>query len=288
MTDRTSLPHLVHNVICGRKLESLRLTKGMTQKQVVEQFGGSQPKLVNIESGINGLNPNDLRRLLDIYEADAASREFCTTHAEAGRQWDRENKLRSRFDGDMRDHIDLEHSADSRCEHSSMIVPGLLQTEGYMRCLRRAGRPSPTPEQLDRFVDDRRTRQRVLDNEHQRFRFVIDEAALHRMEDPNGTSAVRREQLRCLAEAADRPNIEVRVVPFRHGYYLGQEEDYVIFGYDTGPAVEVIYVESYDGGTTVRNLARVRKYLSLWDHQRAAGLGPEQTGEFLADLARSS
>jgi transcriptional regulator with XRE-family HTH domain len=288
MTGRAPLPPLVHNVICGRKLEALRIHAGLTQKQVIEQFGGSQPKLVNIESGISSLNPNDLHRLLEIYDADKASREYCGKHATAGRKWSRRNQLRSRFEGDMRDHIDLETSADTRSEHSSMIIPGLLQTEAYMRYLRRAGRPSPTPEQIDQFVEKRLARQQVLDNPDQRFWFILDEAALRRMANMDGAPAIMRAQLAHLICALDRPNIEVQAVPFNHGYYLGQEVDYVIFGYEGDPAVQVIYVEQYDGGTMVRDVDKVRKYLSLWDHQRAAALGPEQTRTFLAGVARSS
>jgi transcriptional regulator with XRE-family HTH domain len=288
MTGQAPLPPLVHNVICGRKLEALRVRAGLTQKQVVELFGGSQPKLVNIESGISSLNPNDLQRLLDIYDADAASRELCEYHAKPGRKWSRRNQLRSRFDGEMRNVIDLESSANTLWQHRSMVIPGLLQTEAYMRHLSRAYRPSLSPEQIDKDAEDRLDRQRVLDKPDQRFWFVIDEAALRRMANMDGDSAIMREQIEHLVEAIDRPNIEVQAVPFGHGYYLGQEVDYVIFGYDTDPAVQVIYVDQYDGGTTVRNLDKVRRYLSLWDHQCAAALGPEQTRAFLSGMARSS
>jgi transcriptional regulator with XRE-family HTH domain len=288
MKNRTPLPRQVHNVICGRKLEALRIRAGLTQKEVATLFGGSQPKLVSIESGQTSLNPNDLQRLLDIYDADTPSREYCVEHATAGRHWDRNNRLRSRFEGDMRDHIDLESTADIRYEHSSMIIPGLLQTEDYMRYLFRAGRPSPTQEQIDQFAEMRRGRQRTLDNVDQRFWFVIDEAALRRMANMDGGPSIMRRQIKHLVAALDQPNIEVQVVPFKHGYYLGQQVGYVVFGYDTDPAVQVVYVEQYDDSATVRDVEKVRNYLSLWDHQRAAALGPEQTRAFLAGVARSS
>jgi transcriptional regulator with XRE-family HTH domain len=288
MKNRTPLPRQVHNVICGRKLEALRIRAGLTQKEVATLFGGSQPKLVSIESGQTSLNPNDLQRLLDIYDADTPSREYCVEHATAGRHWDRNNRLRSRFSREMRNVIDLEGSVDTLWQHRSMIIPGLLQTDAYMRCLSRAYRPSLSQDQIDKDAEDRRDRQRILDNAEQRFWFIIDETALRRTANMDGGSLIMRQQIKYLNEALDRPNIEIQAVPFRHGYYLGQEQDYVIFGYDTDPAVHVIYVEQYDGGTTLRDMHKVRKYLSLWDHQRAAALGPEQTRAFLAGVARSS
>lgn len=286
MTGRAPLPPLVHNVICGRKLEALRIRAGFTQQQVVDALGGSQSRMAAIESGINSPSPADLKRLLDHYKADAASRAYCAHHNALGRKRSRRNLLRSRFDGEMRHVIDLESSADIRSEHSSMIIPGLLQTEAYMRYLSRAYRPSLSAEQIDKDAEDRLERQQILDNPDQRFWFIVDEAALRRMANMDG--GIMRDQLKHLVKAIDHPNIEVQAVPFDHGYYLGQEVDYVIFGYDTDPAVQVIYVEQYDDRTMVRSLDKVRRYLSLWDHQRAAALGPEQTRAFLRRMARSS
>jgi transcriptional regulator with XRE-family HTH domain len=278
----------VHNVICGRKLEALRIRAGFTQQQVVDSLGGSQSRMAAIESGINSPNPADLKKLLDHYEADAASRDYCTHHNALGRKRLNRKGLRSRFDGEMRNVIDLESSADTLWQHRSMIIPGLLQTEAYMRYLFRASRPSPTPDQIEQLTDKRLIRQQILDNAEERFWFIVDEAALRRMANMDGDATIMREQIEHLIKAIDRPNIEVQAVPFDHGYYLGQEEDYVIFGYDTDPAVEVIYVEQYDGGTTVRNVDKVRRFLCLWEHQCAAALGPEQTRAFLSRMVRSS
>jgi hypothetical protein len=179
-------------------------------------------------------------------------------------------------------------SAATRWEHASMIVPGLLQTEAYMRNLFRAYRPSLPEGKIEQDVADRLERQAVLNNAEQQFWFVIDEAALQRLENIRGSRAVLREQIEHLADALDRPNIEVQVVPFRHGYYLGQAQNYVIFGYDTNPPVHLVYLESYDDRDTLHDATKVGKYLTLWDHQKAAGLGPEQTRSFLRGMARSS
>lgn len=285
MSDPTSLPPFVHRVICGRKLEALRLGAGLTQTDVAGRTGFSQGKVVNIESGTNRIKPKDLDRLLDLYGADDVSRVFCARHAEVGRKHPSRGVLRSRFEGHVRTLIDLEGSAATAWQHSSMIIPGLLQTEAYMRYIFRAGRPSPTPEQIDRYTEDRLARQYVLDNPTQYFWFLIDEAALRRMNNMDGGSAIMREQVCRLVEAIDRPNIEVQVVPFSHGYYMGQEDDYRIFGYPTDPVVQVAYVEKYDGGDLIQDSEELNRFLTLWDHQKAAALGPELARSFLRDIA---
>jgi hypothetical protein len=85
----------------------------------------------------------------------------------------------------------------------------------------------------------------------------------------------------------DRPNVELQIVPFSIGYYMGQAHDYYIFGYDTKPPVNVVYREHYDGGDYVGDLERTAGYVTLWKQQQAAAMGPEQSRRFLLDLAAS-
>jgi hypothetical protein len=78
------------------------------------------------------------------------------------------------------------------------------------------------------------------------------------------------------------------VVPFSTGYYMGQSLDYTIYGYDTTPPVDIVYLEQHDGGDYVDDVKRTPKYLTLWDQQRAAAMGPEQSRRYLLDLVASS
>jgi transcriptional regulator with XRE-family HTH domain len=288
MSTSASLPPFIHRVICGRKLEALRTRAGFTQGEVANQTGFSQGKVVSIEAGTHRLKPKDLDKLLDLFEADEVSREDCAQLAELGGKHPKRNILRSRFEGDVRTFIDLESTAHTFWQHNSMLIPGLLQTEAYMRYVFRAGRPSPTKDQIDLFTENRLARQHALDNLDQQFWFLVDEAALRRMNNMDGGSAIIREQVEHLMAAIDRPNIEVQVVPFSHGYYLGQEEDYTIFGYRADPAVQVAYIETYDDGDLIQDRERVQRFLTLWDHQRAAALGPELSRAFLRDIASSA
>jgi uncharacterized protein DUF5753 len=49
----------------------------------------------------------------------------------------------------------------------------------------------------------------------------------------------------------------------------------------------VAYVEKYDGGDLIRDSTQVDRFLTLWDHQRAAALGPELARSFLREIASS-
>lgn len=287
---RGPLPPLVSKIMCGRKLEQQRERALMSQAEVAEPLGWSQSKVAYLETATSAVKLNDLEKLLDLFDADNQTREDCRALANAGRRQfpRRKGLLRNRFEGDMRSVVDMEGSAATRWEHSSMVIPGLLQTEAYMRYIFRAFRPSLTRGQIDQYTENRLMRQQVLDNADQQFWFVIHEAALRSLENIDGDNTVLGDQARHLMETIDRPNVEVQVAPFRHGYYPGQEESYLSFGFDTNPSVQVTYVEKYDGGDILHDRKNLDRFGTFWDHQRVHALGPEQTRPFLRELARPS
>lgn len=285
---RGPLPPLIYKIMCGRKLEAARERAQLSQKEVADQLTWSQQKVANGETAVSAVNNRDLELLLDVYGVDGSERdEYFELSALARKQLPRrKGTLRSKFEGEMRQIVDMEFSAAATWRHNSMVVPGLLQTEEYMRYLFRAHRPSMAPERVEQAVDMRRGRQVVLDHTDQQFWFVIHEAALRSLENVAGDNSILRGQARVLLEAIDRPNVEVQIAPFRHGYYPGQAESYEIYVFDTEPAVQVTYVEKYDGGDILHDEKNLVRFLTFWEHQRVHALGPEQTRPFLQELSQ--
>ncbi|MBB4904403.1 helix-turn-helix domain-containing protein [Actinophytocola algeriensis] len=280
---RGPLPPLVHKIMCGQRLEALRERALLSQLEVAKRFEWSQSKVANIETAVSAVSRRDLELLLELYEV-AERDELFEMAAAARKQLPRwKGVLRNRFEGTMRQVVDMEFSAETTWRHNSMVVPGLLQTEDCMRYLFRAYRPSWPADEVESGVERRLGRQAALDNTDQRFWFVIHEAALRSLENVGGGDSVLREQARVLMAAIDRPNVEVRVSPFRNGYYPGQEETYTIFGFDT---VHVTYVEKYDGGDILHDEKNLTRFTTFWEQQRVHALGPEQTRPFLWELSR--
>src|SRR5438105_1085716 len=141
---RAEPPALVYKIMCARTLALLRDRADLLQSEVAKQFGWSQPKVTQIETAVSGVQPDDLERLLDLYDASEPIRERCRELALRGKKQPprRRTALRNRFDGAMRDVIDLERSAATTSRHNSMVIPGVLQTADYMHNLFRAYRPS--------------------------------------------------------------------------------------------------------------------------------------------------
>jgi transcriptional regulator with XRE-family HTH domain len=87
-----------------------------------------------------------------------------------------------------------------------LVVPGLLQTEGYARALLSV--ETYTPDQLDELVAARMERQQVIGRTY--LTAVMDAHVLQRRV---GSSAVMAEQCGHLLTMAARPKIRVHVVP---------------------------------------------------------------------------
>ncbi|CAM3756291.1 helix-turn-helix transcriptional regulator [Kibdelosporangium persicum] len=282
MTQHLELPPPVMKVVLGNQLARLRSTAGVTQDDAAAVLGCTQQKIAHIEAG-SGIKLVELNALLDRYGANDADRAYTRDlQAESNRRTKR-GAFSTRFRQYMRLLVDMEPSCNRYFSYQALVVPGLLQTEEYMRRNARAWRPSLAAGEIDKYAADRLDRQRVLDNTDQQFWFIIDEAALRRTEG----GRVMKAQIMKLVETIDRPNVELQVVPFSVGYYMGQGHDYTIFGYDTKPAVDIIYLEQHDGGEYVDNSKRTAQYVKLWDYQKAAASGPEQTRRALLDMAAS-
>ncbi|GAA3858651.1 helix-turn-helix transcriptional regulator [Saccharothrix violaceirubra] len=281
---RLQLPPAVMKVVLGRQLARLRENAGRTQEDAAGALGCTQKKISHVEGG-SGISLPELDVLLDRFGAADSDRDYARALQAESDNRRKKGAFSTRFPEHLRLLVDMEPSCDRYSSYQAMFVPGLLQTEAYMRMNLRAWRPSLSREHADASVTNRLARQRVLDNLHQRFWFIVDEAALRRASDP----AVLREQVRHLVDhVLDRPNVEFQVVPFDVGFYMGQGRPYSIFGYDTTPTVDIIYLEHDEGGEYVDHSKRTVRYLTRWDYQRATALGPEQSRRLLLDLAAGS
>ncbi len=278
------LPAPVMKILLGHELERLRTAAGFTQEQSAEVLRCTQQKIAYIEGG-GGIKHLELQGLLDAYQPNDTDRAYAEDLHKESDHRSKRGGFRSYFRQHMRLFVDMESTCQRFFSYQSMVVPGLLQTEEYMRTLFRAWRPSPSQDEIDQDTEARRRRQQVLDNTEQQFWFILDEAALRRAA---GNRHLMTNQIARLVEIIDRPNVDLQVVPFDVGYYMGQSHDYTLFGYDTKPPVDIVYLEQHDGGEYVYDTRRTPKYQTLWEQQKAAAMGPEQTRRFLLDLARSS
>jgi transcriptional regulator with XRE-family HTH domain len=254
------------------ELRRLRETAELTIDEVGEKLECSASKISRIETGHVGVTPRDVRDMLEVYGIGDDEREALVQLAREARRkgwWHAYNEV---FTGSF---VGLESDASSLRAFQALLVPGLLQTDDYIRAVIRAIRPDSAEADVDRRVAARMTRQKLLTDAHPpEYWTVIDEAVLHRTV---GGPEIMRAQLERLVEMAALPHVTLQVVPFEAGAHAGMEAPFLVLGFPEQADPDVVYVENTTSGVYLEQPADVHRYTLMFDHLRAAALKPDDT-----------
>jgi transcriptional regulator with XRE-family HTH domain len=168
----------------------------------------------------------------------------------------------------LRSYFDLEKEAVRVRTFQPMFVPGLLQTEAYARAVIRGTSPFDDDDTVEARVTDRMERQSVLRGENAPTLLAIVEESLLRR--PIGGPEVMREQLRHLADTAERPGVTVQVIPRTVGAYPGMEGPVVLLSFEA--TTDVAYLDHARGGELVNRPQDVVAVAAQFDALRAEAL----------------
>ncbi|MEU2269700.1 helix-turn-helix transcriptional regulator [Streptomyces olindensis] len=174
----------------------------------------------------------------------------------------------------------LEATAISLYTYECRVVPGLLQTEAYMRAVSLSVPPIPDEEELNERTAARLTRQELLSTRRKpacAFSFIVEEAVLAR---GTGGTDVMRGQLDRLIDVIDRHwNVEVQVMPLRQPVHAGLDGPVRLL--ETPDNQWFAYSEGQQNGRLISD----RKEISLLHHRyaklRSQALTPEDSRSLL-------
>jgi len=228
VTDATPTAGLTARRRLAEQLRALRVGAELSTTQLALRLGWSQPKVSRIETATHGVAPGDVRTWAESLDAPAEQVEqlveLAWTASIEVRSWRRE--LASGHAPKQAAFGQLEQQATLLRSIQHLVVPGLLQIRPYALALFQ--RAHPAGRDAEQASDARLARQLILDDQARRFEWVITEAALWwRPAD----WAVQAAQIRAVAEAAARPNVDLRVLPldvqaptFYHSFTLHDEQ----------------------------------------------------------------
>ncbi|GAQ58002.1 DUF5753 domain-containing protein [Streptomyces acidiscabies] len=176
------------------------------------------------------------------------------------------------------DHcLALEAKAVRIQAYGATLVPGLLQTEAYMRALFLRDHPKAAPGEVDRFIAKRLSRQEILHGDTRpEYWAILDEAVLRRAV---GGPAVMREQLAALLALVDTPRTTIQVIPFDVGEYEGMNGTLILL---TLPDNSVtVYQEASGIGESFDDRGTVQRRLRDYDRMKARALSPEASAAMI-------
>jgi hypothetical protein len=183
-------------------------------------------------------------------------------------------------------YLGFEEAACSIASYEVQFVPGLLQTAEYARAVIRLGLPGGAPGEIERRVEVRLRRQRLLTADRApQLVAVVDEAALRR---PCGGPEVMRGQLAQLLRLSERPNVLLQVMPLGFDGLAAESGAFSVLGFPEPDLPDLVYLEQFTTALYLDRPREVAEYAATLDRLRADSLSPEESRRLLTSLLQEA
>lgn len=270
----------VRRILLGIQLRKLREAAEISRADAGYAIRASESKISRLELGRVSFKERDVADLLTMYGIeDAADREALLTMARRSNErgwWHRYTDLMPSW---FQNYVGLEESASRIQTHELQFVPGLLQTEAYIRALASHGRPELATEETERRVALRIQRQKLLNRPGApRLWAVIDESVLHR---PIGSSKIMRKQIEHLLEVTRQPTIMLQVVPYSMSGYAA-EGSFSILRFAEPDLPDVVYIEHISGALYLDSPEEIDQYSKVADRLAVHAETPDRSRQLLS------
>ncbi|GAB2724274.1 helix-turn-helix domain-containing protein [Nocardia thraciensis] len=266
-------------IAVGGQLRKLREDAGITREGAGEHIRGSHAKISRLELGRTGFKERDIRDLLTLYGVvDPDQREMFLELVRQANQpgwWHRYSDLLPSW---FETYLGLEHAAKSIRTFEAQLVPGLLQTEEYMRAVVALGHEN---SESARRVELRKRRQEILERRGGPTLWaVIDEAVLHR---PIGGKDVLRAQIEHLIEMSARPNVTIQVLTYSAGGHAAAGSSFTMLRFAEQELPDIVYMEQLTSALYLDRQQDLELYRQVMDRLSVQAEAPGRSRTALKD-----
>jgi transcriptional regulator with XRE-family HTH domain len=185
-------------------------------------------------------------------------------------------------------YIDWEQDAKRIVEVAPMLVPGLLQTSEYVRAIMTAA-GVPAGEIALRVATRIGRSHAITKKKPAELLVLLGQSALNQ---DIGGRAVMIAQLEHLLKMAERPNVELRIVPDHQGWHPGLEGAFALIE-SPRPAsgrrvavksASIVFVETRRSELMLHEDDDVNAYRRAIDRITGVAISPEASARFIADV----
>ncbi|MFB8437670.1 Scr1 family TA system antitoxin-like transcriptional regulator [Streptomyces niveus] len=267
----------------GTELRKMRERAGYNIAEGAERVGTDRTTISNTESARFGVSAERVRAWANAYECpdEAYVDALADMAAERGQGWWEE--YRNGLVNIALDLAELEHHAAGIRSVQIMHVPGVLQTEDYMRAVYEGAVPAISPTRLRRRLSHRLKRRDVLDRENPpTCTFLIHEAALRMV---YGGVKVARNQLDYLLSESHRENVTIRAIPFAAGGFpnAGSSSQYL---YGVVPQLDTVQTDTPSGSAFLDAETPLANWRAVLDRTEECSLDPDSSRDFIRTIAK--
>jgi len=277
----------VRRMLVGAQLRRLRTEKGLSREQAGEAIRASEWKIHRLENGQVGFKDRDIADLLRFYgvtDPDEVAALVALAHqANAPGWWHNYGDVLPQW---FRAYVDLESAAALIRAYEGQLVPGLLQTEDYVRAVIAGAHLDDRPDEAEQRVRLRLGRQALLEREDApRLWAVVDEAALRR---PVGGPKVIRAQLERLIEATTLSTVTLQILPFSASAHAAMVGAFSILRFPEPDLPDVVYVEHLTSAIYLDKRSDVDAYMAVMHRLDIVSAPPQQTVEILSRILKET
>jgi hypothetical protein len=262
----------------------LRHLPNSTVRSMCEPLGVKHPTVSRWETGERAPRPEDVSAYMVVIGAPAELREKLV---EMARDTSRKPWLTMTVGRNPEEQpqfaamLEIERTAKRITHVAPLLVPGLLQTQEYARAVFvEAGAP---PELIDTRVAVRIGRQAALARRDPlRLRAFIWEPVLYTQ---LGGEEVIVDQLQHLLDVAQRPNVEVRIIPMRTSWNPGWEGPFSLAEFpdetERGPVVQL---ENKVSALYLDDPAEIAPYENAAQRAEEVAIDSKKSAELIASV----
>ncbi|MFD0374647.1 helix-turn-helix domain-containing protein [Streptomyces sp. NPDC127112] len=239
------------------RLREIRQDAGLTAKDVADRIGWYKSKVSRLENAVTPPSDDDVKAWCRACGADGMAADIIAASRTAENMYVDWRRLQRTGLRRLQDsYVPLFERTNTFRVYCSNVVPGLCQTEGYVRALLGSiAAFRSAPDDLSSAVPARMARARILREGSHRFAFLLEEAVLrHRV----GGSQVMAGQMDHLLSVMSLPSVSLGVIPFSADRRMWMLETFSI--YDE----EQAQVETLTAQVNVTAPSEVRQYLQAF------------------------
>jgi transcriptional regulator with XRE-family HTH domain len=269
----------------GAALRRYREAAKLDQQHAGDHIVGSKAKISRIESGQSSARPGDVRMLLELYgvEDPAVCRQLEQLARDSNKRGWWLNHSSAAQVAEYADVITLETDATYIRTWQPLFIPGLLQTDDYLRCLMNSSVTVHTPEAIEDSVAVRQTRRQLIEEGRARYAAVIWEPALTAAMP---TRKVHREQILHILNVAQRQNVTLQVLPHHEWRAAHLSSHFVMFSFGPEPSTEAVAYDTTTSTVILEDLPEMATHSRIFEALCSAAMTPDQSLSFLRKVLR--
>jgi transcriptional regulator with XRE-family HTH domain len=257
----------------ARRRVRLALRKGrqasaLSQADVAQRLGWSMSKMQRIEAGDVTVSGTDLRALLDMYggfSEDEMKQLNEDARISRRQRWWTAPEYRRHLTSGLMELLQFESEATAIRVYQPVLVPGVLQTSSFAESVIGWWNKSLSEDDRRVRLEVRRLRRsQVIEREDApTYLLILDQSTLQR---EIGGPAVMAEQLEALIQDARRPNVRVRIIPYREGALSGTMGPFTVLDLSEDEDDDaVLYRESYLADDVIHEPKDVRHHRDIFE-----------------------